>query len=62
LSNHKFNNYKSQAHQSGKDREKSDKHSKDEKEDKDEQEVPMSFAQLEARKMLLLWQARPQIT
>jgi hypothetical protein len=32
LSNHKFDNYKSQACQSGKDREKSDKNSKDDKE------------------------------
>ncbi len=49
LSNHKFDNYKSQAHWSGKDREKSDKNSNDDKEDKDEQEVPMSFAQLKGR-------------
>jgi hypothetical protein len=49
LSNHKFGNHKSQACQSGMDRRKSDKKSKDDKEDKDEQEVPMSFAQLEGR-------------
>jgi hypothetical protein len=49
LSNHKFDNYKSQARRSGKDKDKSDKNSKDDKEDKDEQEVPMSFAQLEER-------------
>ena len=49
LSNHKFDNYKSQACQSGKDRERSDKNSKDDKEDKDEQEVPTSFAQLKGR-------------
>jgi hypothetical protein len=49
LSNHKFDNFKSQACQSGKDRENSNKNSKDDKEDKDEQEVPMSFAQLEGR-------------
>jgi hypothetical protein len=49
LSNHKFDNYKSQAHPSRKDKDKSDENSNDDKEDKDEQEVPMSFAQLEGR-------------
>jgi hypothetical protein len=39
LSNHKFDNYKSQAHRSGKDKDKSDNNSKDDKEDKDEQEA-----------------------
>ena len=49
LSNHKFDNYKSQARPSRKDKDKSDKNSNDDKEDKEEQEVPMSFAQLEGR-------------
>jgi hypothetical protein len=49
LSNHKFDNYKSQGRRSGKDREKSDKNSKDDKEDRDEQEAPISFAQLKGR-------------
>jgi hypothetical protein len=49
-SNHKFDQYKSHACQSGKDKDKSDKNSKDDKEDKDEQEVPMSFAQLDGHR------------
>ena len=48
LSNHKFDNYKSmQPQQSEKDWEPSKRKNKDDKDNKEEQEISMSFAQLE---------------